>query len=58
MNTTLLKKHIADYKKHLAEDREKHEQDLNERKQRTEYYHSWTKDRLLKMSEEEFYEYV
>jgi hypothetical protein len=58
MNIALLQKHIVAYKKHLLEDHEKHEQDLNERKQRTSYYQSWTKDRLLKMSEEELYKYV
>ena len=58
MNIVLLQKHIADYKKHLLKDHEKLEQDLNERKQRTEYYQSWTKDRLLKMSEEDLYEYI
>jgi hypothetical protein len=58
MNMPLLKKHIAAYKKHIHEDHEKHVQDLSERKQRTDYYQAWTKDRLLKMTEEEFYEYV
>ena len=36
----------------------KHAQDLAQRKERTEYYRSWTNERLLKMNEEEFYEYV
>ncbi len=58
MNTNLLQKHIAAYRKHLQDDREKHAQDLEERRQRTEYYQSWTRDRLLKMTEEELYEYV
>lgn len=58
METVLLQKHISAYKKHLIEDREKHEQDLVERRQRTEYYRSWSKNRLLSMTEEEFYEYV
>ena len=58
MNLPLLQKHISAYKNHLQKDREKHEQDLSERKQRTDYYQAWTKDRLLKMTEEEFYEYV
>ncbi len=58
MNIPLLQEHIASYKKRLIDDREKHLQDLAERKERTEYYQSWSKDRLLKMTEEEFYEYV
>lgn len=58
MNLALLQKHIAAYKKHLQDDREKHAQDLEERKQRTEYYQAWTRNRLLKMTEEELYEYV
>ena len=58
MNIPLLQKHIEAYKKHLQEDREKHEQDLSERKQRTDYYQAWTNDRLLKMTGEEFYEKI
>ena len=58
MNTALLQKHIADYKKHLLQDPEKLEHDLKERKQRAAYYQSWTRDRLLKMSEDDLYEYV
>ncbi len=50
MNILVLQKHIAAYKKHLQKDREKHEQDLSERKQRTDYYHAWTT--LLKMTGE------
>jgi hypothetical protein len=46
MNITLLQTHIANYKKHLREDREKHAQALEERRQRTKYYQSWTKHRL------------
>jgi len=58
MDYALLQKHIAAYKKHLSSDRKKHEQDLAERKQRTDYYRAWSEDRMAKMSEEEFYEYV
>jgi len=58
MDIVLLQKHIENYKKHLADNPEKHLKDLEERKQRTDYYRSWSKDRLLKITEEEFYEYI
>jgi len=58
MNLPLLQKHIAQYKKHLQDNYDKHTQDLTERKLRTDYYQSWEEERILKMSEEDFFEYV
>ncbi len=58
MNKQLLAKHIVSYEKALHESSEKRLQELEERKQRKEYYQSWSKDRLSKMSEEEFHEYL
>jgi len=58
MDTSLLQKHISQYKKHLQDNLDKHKQDLDQRKQRTEYYQSWTKDRIAQMKEEDLYEYI
>jgi len=58
MNLPLLQKHIAQYKKHLHDNPEKHVKDITERKQRSDYYQSWTKDRIPKMNKEDFSEYV
>jgi len=58
LDTALLKKHITTYKQNLLKDPEKHIKDLTERKERIAYYQSWTKERLLAMTEEEFYNYL
>ncbi len=58
MNTALLKKHIGAYKEKLSKDPDKHTADLLEREERIHYYQSWTKERLLSMTEEDFYDYL
>lgn len=58
MDTALLKKHVSIYKQNLEKDTEKHTRDLAERKERIDYYQSWTKDRILSMSEENYYDYI
>ena len=58
MDLNLLRKHIKDYVKRIEEDHEKHMQDMAERKERKLFYQSWTKNRILKMGEEEFYNYL
>jgi hypothetical protein len=58
MNLPLLRKHIEDYKLKLKSDPEKYSKELAERAERTAYYQSWTADKLAKMKEEEFYDYV
>ncbi|MCE5264105.1 MAG: hypothetical protein LLG97_11295, partial [Deltaproteobacteria bacterium] len=58
MNTTLLVQHISVYKQNLLKDPEKHSKDLAERKERIAYYQSWTKERILSMTEEDFYDYL
>lgn len=42
----------------LEKDFEKHESDFAERQERTNYYQSWTEDRILKMNEDDLYEYI
>ena len=58
MNSALLKKHIGTYKEKLSKDPDKHTADLLEREERIHYYQSWTKERLLSMTEEDFYDYL
>jgi hypothetical protein len=58
LNNDLLKKHVGIYKQHLQKDPEKHSRDLAERKERIAYYQSWTKERILSMTEENFYDYI
>jgi hypothetical protein len=58
LDTALLKKHITVYKQNLLKDPEKHIKDLTERKERIAYYQSWTKERILSMTEENFYDYL
>ncbi|HOP47354.1 MAG TPA: hypothetical protein PK874_06790 [Desulfobacteraceae bacterium] len=58
MNLKLLKTHIENYKKSLEKDFDKHERDLAQRQERTNYYQSWTEERILKMNEDDLYEYI
>lgn len=58
MNIALLKEHISVYKQNLLKDPEKHIKDLTERKDRIACYQSWTKGRILSMTEEDFYDYL
>jgi len=58
MNTALLIKHIKKYKKQISGDKASYEQDKNERFERSAYYRSWTPERIIKMNEDEFYDYM
>ena len=58
MSLAILKKHIDSYKQHLAKNKEKQAEDLAERKERCDYYQGWTKERILSMTEEEFFHYI
>ncbi|MDP2863107.1 MAG: hypothetical protein Q8N95_09975 [Desulfobacterales bacterium] len=58
MDIALLKQYINVYKQNLAKDPEKHTKDLAERKERIAFYQSWTKERILSMTEENFYDYL
>jgi hypothetical protein len=58
MDNAVLKKHITKYIKKLKENRTKEKADLDERKQRIVYYQSWTKERILGMTEDDCYEYL
>jgi len=58
VNIELLKKHIESYKNNLKKDPEKHINDLNERKERINFYQSWTKEKILSMTEDDLYNYI
>ena len=58
VNIDLLRKHIGRYTQNLAKNPEKQAEDLAERKERMDFYQSWTKERILSMSEEDFYSYI
>ena len=57
MDNALLKKHIQQFidKKHTTQDGLS---DYKERLERITYYQSWIKDHILKMSEDDLYEYM
>jgi len=58
VNIELLNKHIESYKKNLKKDPEKHINDLNERKERIDFYQSWTNEKILSMTEDDLYNYI
>ncbi|MDQ1336231.1 MAG: hypothetical protein QG552_3181 [Thermodesulfobacteriota bacterium] len=58
MDLNLLREHIKNYIKKIEEDHEKYFQDMTERKERKLFYQSWTKERILRMSEEDLYNYL
>lgn len=58
MDSVLLRKQLRIYKQNLEKDPAKHASDLAERTERIAYYQSWTKDLILAMTEEGFYEYI
>lgn len=58
MNTQKLNIAISEFAKKRKSNAEYYEDTWNERKERKEYYQSFTKDKLLAMTEEEFFEYI
>lgn len=58
MNKALLQKAISEFSKKKTTNSEYYEDNWAERKERKAYYQSFTKDKLLAMSEDEFYEYI
>ncbi len=56
VNKELLTKHVAAYLEKLQGSEYLSDDDANERRDRQKYYESWTKERLLNISEEEFFE--
>jgi len=58
MDISKLREHIQKYKKHVEHDPAVFADDSANRQERREYYKSWTKDKILKMSQEDFEEYI
>jgi len=56
MNVVLLREHIKEYRERLAAETESHRKDIEQRRERVAYYQSWSKDRLLSMTEEDLYD--
>lgn len=58
MNKQLLQKHIKSFMANSMKPEFGLDQFNEDRKERVNYYQSWTQDRIIEMSEENFYEYV
>ena len=58
MNTQKLNSAIAEFTKKKKSNAAYYEENWAERKERKEYYQSFTKDKLIAMTEEEFLEYI
>lgn len=58
MNTQKLHSAISEYVKKKKSNAAYYEENWAERKERKEYYQSFTKDRLIAMTEEDFLEYI
>lgn len=58
MNTKKLNLAISEFTKKKKSNEAYYEENWTERKERKEYYQSFTKDKLIAMTEEEFLEYI
>jgi hypothetical protein len=58
MNKQLLTQHINQYKKSQTKNKEQSLDGIEERKTRISFYQSYTKEKILSMTEEDFYEYL
>lgn len=58
MNTQKLRAAISDFSKHQNTNAAYYEDNWSERKERKEYYQSFTKDKLIAMTEDQFLEYI
>lgn len=58
MNLELLERHIKSYLRHLKNQTLEKQKEQEGRAKRVTYYQAWSKDKLLKMSEEEVYQYI
>ena len=58
MNTKKLKIAISEFFQNRKNNSAYYEENWTERKERKEYYQSFTKDKLIAMTEDEFYEYI
>lgn len=58
MNAQKLNSAIAEFTKKTKSNAAYYEENWAERKERKDYYQSFTKDKLIAMTEEEFLEYI
>ena len=58
MNTEKLKTHVVAYVTKLQSNENFTEDDARERQARIEYYQSWTTERLLNITEDEFFDFL
>lgn len=58
MNVQKLRAEISDFSKHQNTNAAYYEDNWSERKERKEYYQSFTKNKLIAMTEDEFLEYI
>ena len=58
MNKDLLRKHIKKYLAFLGHDPQLATKEQEERRAKVKFYQSWTANRLLKMSEDDVYDYI
>lgn len=58
MDKKKLKEHVAHYIEHLGDNPDQYREDVENRQERCRYYQGWTAERLMRMSEEQFAEYL
>ncbi len=58
MDIERLRKHVREYLQHMQQEKAANIQDATERRERAQYYQSWTADRIQAMTEDELYEYI
>lgn len=58
MNTTILEKHIKTYTQWYNKNKEQASQEQDERIKQSQFYRTYTKERILSMSEDDLYEYI
>ena len=58
MDIALLREHIDNFVKNQQKDPLNETANINERKERVAFYQSWTKENILRMAEDDFYEYM
>ena len=58
MNKQILMKHIKDFLEDLKNSPEKFKEDIKERLELTEYYQGYTRDKIIRMTEEDIYQYI
>lgn len=58
VNKELLEKHIKNYVQRISNSESQLLNDLQERNSRVPFYQNWSRDRILEMTPDDFYEYI